>query len=525
MADAIISELENQGLVLLSRIIYRTNELVRLLDSGSVKFMMAPTDQVLTKLVETYGKQIINTANFIEILKNHLATEFSKTKREIRSINGQPIYLDRQAMANRKPGVAFMVGGVAIVPINNILITASQRQLLTVNRSAGPFDMINGSIFRAWVQTSGIEGQDLLALCVSNPKINELCNSADASGRTIFHDMLKARFGIQYNGNQNARDRYFRMLKPTSFYVEKPTGILRGLATEMIRIGTDYKWIVPILNLTSFTSRVKSYLVADRQDHLFRITEPNHNIYDVGIAKPVRKISYHSVSDNGFRALVLFTDQTMRVYYVGLDPTWNQKSNEFDMNVYHDVVDVSEYFYLVAIAGGYSIRTVITPTHWDVQIVSITTPTLVIHKDSIFIKYQPDVNHTGFTNDDIGVILDHQLVGNGNIVDMTCIRKLGTIFVIALDSNGDLFMKAGTREEVMAGPFQRVDIPRVSKFKVTPTMLGINVIAVVDDLGYYDMEFNMSEIGQLARIKSDFIEVPGLVDMPTPSIRLYEIAD
>ena len=292
-SDAVIAALEANGLTKLARIIYRSNGLLNTINNNQIEFIMAPTNEILDKMVATFGIEIVATANFEDIIRNHFATEFTTAKLEVRSINGQPIQLDRQSLANRKPGRGFKVGAIAILPINNILITGQQKALLTMTRDAGAFEKLNRSTFGAFIQTSQLKGKDLLSLCVSNAKINELCNAVDRNGKTIFDQLLLKEFGRQVAAGESAREIYrFHHSRP-SYYL--PVYLFRYLdaapkevlmrykvvqdGKEFIKLPWKMKQIVPALEM----DYISGFFLLDYDGAVFFI-----DLDDANLENPIR---------------------------------------------------------------------------------------------------------------------------------------------------------------------------------------------------------------------------------------------
>ena len=338
----------------LANIIYRSNGLLNLLDSGVAKFIMAPTNQILDKMIATYGKPILATANFEDILRNHFASEFTKTKAEIRSVNGQPIYLDQQSMANRKPETGFVVEGVAILPINNILITSNQKLKLTMIRNAGPFEMMNASTFKAWVQVSGLKGRDLISLCVSNAKINDLCNSQDKAGQTIFDQLLWSEFGQRASSDENARQLYREQHMRPSYYVNSSSlaGVEATLTYNtddadhrgsLTKIPGLYRQLMPI----GQPRMISSFLVLDDYDDVALIKVPEINVlHRLEVDDKVQKISEADIDNNGDIWFATLSYDGVRVMWTINEDTYLLTKIKED----EDVIDIAgprEYLRIV----------------------------------------------------------------------------------------------------------------------------------------------------------------------------------
>lgn len=204
--DFVLSSIEQNGASLFSRLLYRSNRVLALLDNNQIKLIMAPIDSAIQRFQTTSNKSfelLISSQLGQEIVENHLSTMFSQEPNvtSLPAVNGQSLLIDSKSVSQYQIVGGKKIGDVVIYFISIVILTSNQSKSLAIERSAGLKSLFGGGNLgntglNLLIQQGGIKGQDLIALCNSNFEASEFCSKRNSNGKTIFDELLQKEFGV-----------------------------------------------------------------------------------------------------------------------------------------------------------------------------------------------------------------------------------------------------------------------------------------------------------------------------------------
>lgn len=271
-----------------------------MIDNESIQTIFAPSDTKLTQLLQ-YSKltesQFASSPEGQIIIANHCSKDDSSTGSSVGSLTGNRIPVTQEYLLGIGASAVATIDKITIIFIREIIITQEQinrlqssvaiasRAPITTNPGVlGKLDRNNLSNLN---QLGNVRGKDLISLCLSHPQMNQLCNSQDSFGRTMFHRLLKSEFGETFPGFQNARDRYIRWntskflimdnqmeepLKPEEGIVVDFVGSMRQTQDEPNLVG--YRKIQFIYDLKTITSVAEGH----SDDRIYGITTDGRGV-------------------------------------------------------------------------------------------------------------------------------------------------------------------------------------------------------------------------------------------------------
>jgi hypothetical protein len=185
--------------------LYSLPELHQAMNSG-VTVILAPSNKALGKLATSLTQSVekfIATLNGQEILANHISVlPIFSTFPLLRSINGFKFGNSPTDVNAMGITTSTNIDGIPIMIIDTALTSPTQTNPSNLTRT-------DISAVKIMIQTGNMKGADLINLCDSDPAINNnLCMNTDASGKTIFHQLLLKEYGIDYLPSEDAKTRY-----------------------------------------------------------------------------------------------------------------------------------------------------------------------------------------------------------------------------------------------------------------------------------------------------------------------------
>jgi hypothetical protein len=221
IVDKIISSLDAGGATQFSRLLYRSEKILNLLRNDQIKLIMAPVDAAFEEFTTLYNKSLellVSTPSGHDILENHFTTMFTSARHVVTlpTINGQSLPIDEVAVARYKIISNTKVGDTHILFISIVIMTNTQTRNWSNQRSAGFKTALGNPGLQALLANGQIRGNNLIALCNTNYEMNQYCDRKDASGKTMFHNLLRQEFKLDLPANIDAREQY--ILSNNTFY-------------------------------------------------------------------------------------------------------------------------------------------------------------------------------------------------------------------------------------------------------------------------------------------------------------------
>ncbi len=223
LSERVIQTLSINDRTIFGQILSLIPGVISMIDNGSIQTIFAPSDAKLSQIlqyVKLTESQFGTSPEGQMVMANHCSKDDSSIGNSVASLTGNTIPLTQEYLLGIGASAVAIIDKIKVILIREIIITQEQinrlqsivaiasRAPITTNPGVlGKLDRNNLSNLN---QLGNVRGKDLIALCLSHPQMNQLCNSQDSFGRTMFHRLLKSEFGETFPGFQNVRDRYIR---------------------------------------------------------------------------------------------------------------------------------------------------------------------------------------------------------------------------------------------------------------------------------------------------------------------------
>jgi len=228
MDSPIIDAVQAVGATAFARLLRLSNDISSTLTDSNILFGIVPSDNAIRSLLTRFERpanDLVRIPAFRQLVLNHFSTTMDFKVPTINMLSGYQLDLDRASLDKRKIMGKLAIDGRYFLLIDTIIGTAEQVQSLFVKRDAGIFGNLDARTFNLLVQQGNLKGMDLIGLCLTNEKLNSLCNQRDQNGETIFHRLLKTDFNIEVTKEADARATYItRNERKPTFFVKVDRG-------------------------------------------------------------------------------------------------------------------------------------------------------------------------------------------------------------------------------------------------------------------------------------------------------------
>ena len=229
--DRIDNFLKINGAGRFAQLLYNVPVLYRTAMDNRLSMIIAPSDERLQKLTIDIGKSLAEmsqTEAGRNLLSNHLSVVHTKTVNPMfTAINVVTYGSSVDDLMALEVITSTMVDGVKILITPHLI--GYEEQLIKNQRLYDPgiFGGMTRDTFRSLINNGNLRGRDLISLCRTNDYVNEnFCNYRDASGKTIFHYLVKEEFGLDVRENENARTKYGELHRKLEVQNYPTVGIL-----------------------------------------------------------------------------------------------------------------------------------------------------------------------------------------------------------------------------------------------------------------------------------------------------------
>jgi hypothetical protein len=222
--------LSNNGADIFAKSLYNNPALRRAGLDPKLTMIIAPTDERFQWLSNETQKplgELLNSEAGRNLLANHISIlPTQKFYPMFTAINGVIYGSGPQDLAALNVRATTIIDGVVVLVASSVIGRPQQLTKSKRREEPGVFAGMTRDAFQALVNTGNLRGKDLIALCNTNPYVdNNFCNSRDASGRTIFHYLVKREFNIDIPVTEDARSRYVQLHQEAEFKQFPTTGI------------------------------------------------------------------------------------------------------------------------------------------------------------------------------------------------------------------------------------------------------------------------------------------------------------
>ena len=180
--DAITTFLASNGAVNFSKILYNVPRLFSALNDPGLSMIFAPNDAALQRLSDKTGKSLADLqrdAYGIDILANHLSV--FPTKRSwpmFTSINNRSYGSSETDIKALGVTATALIDKTAVLVISSVIFHEDQLVKASLRRDIGALKALGqNDMLMVLIQRGDLKGKDLIALCVSDPEINKLCDA------------------------------------------------------------------------------------------------------------------------------------------------------------------------------------------------------------------------------------------------------------------------------------------------------------------------------------------------------------
>jgi hypothetical protein len=227
---AIQNFLTANGATVFAKLLYNLPQLYQAVMSPKLTMIIAPTDESFEWLSNETQRplaELLNSEAGRNLLSNHISVlPTQKVYPMFTAINGVTYGSGPEDLAALKVTASTIIDGVVVLVASSVIGRPQQLTKSKRREEPGVFAGMTRDAFQALINTGNLRGKDLIALCNTNPYVdNTFCNSRDASGRTIFHYLIKREFNIDISVNEDSRNRYVELHKEAQFKQFPTTGI------------------------------------------------------------------------------------------------------------------------------------------------------------------------------------------------------------------------------------------------------------------------------------------------------------
>jgi hypothetical protein len=227
---AIQNFLTSNDATIYAKLLYNLPQLYRAVMSPQLTMIIAPTDQRLQELSTAPKKPVATIVDSVagrDLMANHISIlPTQKVYPMFTAINGTTYGSGPEDLNALQIIVSTVIDGVVMLITPHLI--GDFQQILKAEAVNDPG--MTRDAFQALINTGDLRGKDLISLCKTNHYVEEnFCNSKDATGRTIFHYLLKSEFGLDVPANKNARDRYVEQHRKLELNSRKVVGNLQNI--------------------------------------------------------------------------------------------------------------------------------------------------------------------------------------------------------------------------------------------------------------------------------------------------------
>lgn len=315
--DVILAFLRNNSAPDFAKILYNVPVLYAALNNPNLSMILAPSDATLQRLVNESGKslsQLQQDRYGVDIFANHLST--SPTKRVwpmITSINDLKYGSSEADILALEAQATTIIGKTVVLIINRIILHGDQLARASLQRTAGPFEILKADRgFKVMIDQGYIKGYELVKLCSSNPEVGSLCDNLN------FDLLLRRDYSSQPLSKaivgKSARDLYFKHAlgyRVVTNMIDSDVGRFKTIDVPEgvidVKVGLNFLAMLTVNGKVFLNGRMRSI----NQD--IRLKEMNfghRKPFEVTGIPPITKIS---VGENGLRMI----DQDGRLWVYG----------------------------------------------------------------------------------------------------------------------------------------------------------------------------------------------------------------
>lgn len=229
--DRLQAFLTANGASTFAKLLYNIPQLRRATLSPELTMVIAPTDDRLQELSNQVQKplaELFDTDAGRDLLANHVSIlPTQKVYPMFTAVNGVTYGSGPDDLTALNVTASAIIDRVVVLVARAVIGTLPQITKSGRRFEPGAFAGMTRDAFRAMINNGQLRGKDLIALCNSDPYVNaNFCRSRDASGRTIFHYLIKEEFGIDVPVGEDARTRYIELHQEAEFRLFPTTGTL-----------------------------------------------------------------------------------------------------------------------------------------------------------------------------------------------------------------------------------------------------------------------------------------------------------
>ncbi len=270
--DRVSKSLNRNGRSIFAQMLSKSLEIDNLMEQGVIKLIFVPSDQYLITIIRHYNftmEQFTQALLRQNIFQNQFSRDSSSAKSPVMGLKGRPIDIDQEGLRLMGATGQDDLGDILIVMTERFVIPEQELDSLLRfakdygTRGPGVLTLMRKDDLANINQLGGIHGKDLIALCISNPETNRLCNSADGYGRTIFHRLLQSEFGEIWPPFENARDRYIRRHTKKFLLIGHNYTRQSNLVTRFDGLITQYYGDSKLSNLAEIVSKYPRWQGSD----------------------------------------------------------------------------------------------------------------------------------------------------------------------------------------------------------------------------------------------------------------------
>ncbi len=228
--------LESNGAVLFSKLLREVPILYRAISDPKLFLIFAPDDNIMRqflKIVEKTAGSLLRSTAAIEVLGNHVMLAPPKNG-TYRSINGLTFNLPKEYRIRLGKKIDTVIDGVGVAIISRPIVLPAQVKKLLAVKTPGVIGTLDYQNFLNLIQLGGLKGKDLIAFCLSNSAVNNMCNKTDENGKDIFDRLLLTEFGLSrpYRQTHTSRESYVLLYKTYRVFTSEYTRIKPGRESD-----------------------------------------------------------------------------------------------------------------------------------------------------------------------------------------------------------------------------------------------------------------------------------------------------
>jgi len=339
------AKLTEQGAAIFAKILKVTPWANELIESGAVKLIFAPVDELLADLLAQSGKSFddfIKLPSASSLIMNHLYRSLDRQSPILTAINGFQLKADRESMKLLAPVTKFVIGDLNVVVIGNVIVDQQGLEVMAQPQAQNIVNQMGFEGTRVLIRRGQLKGRDLIGLCLSDRATNDFCNRVYADGKTIFHELMLSEFNSNLPADADARALYiFYHQETPRFYIE-----VDPAATNTTRQGLPATGIMKLDDNFRQVIRAEDYYGLTFQGDVYQINRAGQ-VKKLNIGERVAKLAKQTplsgvvaVTDEGNYAVfsVAYPNTTLMKLQGGylLDYNFNDETEEITALLRYD---------------------------------------------------------------------------------------------------------------------------------------------------------------------------------------------